>query len=51
MDFDVQYRRYPDTEYLVEGSIWEDEFGDVFISPLLSDVEFLHFTVGMSVGF
>ncbi len=51
VDFDVQWRRYPDTEYLVEGSIWEDEFGDVFISPLLSDVEFLHFTVGMSVGF
>lgn len=48
--FDAQYRRYDDTEYLVEGSIWDDGFGGVVISPLLSDVELVHFTVGVSVG-
>ncbi len=50
VNFDVQYRRYDDTEYLVEGSIWDDGFGGVVISPLLSDVEMVHFTVGVSVG-
>lgn len=50
VNFDAQYRRYNDTEYLVEGSIWDDGFGGVVVSPLLSDVDFLHFTVGLSVG-
>lgn len=50
VNFDVQYRKYDDTEYLVEGSIWDDGFGGAVISPLFSDVEMLHFSVGLSVG-
>ena len=50
VDFDVQYRRHDDTEYLVEGSIWDDGFGGVVISPLYGDADFLMFSVGVSIG-
>ncbi len=50
VNFDVQYRKHDDTEYLVEGSIWDDGFGGVVISPLFGDADILLLSVGVSIG-
>ena len=47
---DGQYRRHGQTEYLTEGGILDDGFGGATISPILSDVDFLLFNVGVSIG-
>lgn len=50
LNFDAQYRRHGETEYLREGSIVDDGFGGTTIYPLLSEADFLLFQVGVSVG-
>ncbi len=45
---EVQYRRHGRTEYLVSGSIVEDGFGRSSFSPIVSDVDFLLFQVGLT---
>jgi hypothetical protein len=34
----------------VEGSIWDDGFGGVVISPLFGDADILLLSVGVSIG-
>lgn len=50
LKLDAQYRRHATTEYLVPGSIVDDGLGGAFIDPLLSDVDFMLFQVGLSVS-
>jgi len=50
LKLDGQYRRHGQTEYLTEGGILDDGFGGATISPILSDVDFLLFNVGVSIG-
>lgn len=50
LNFEVQYRNHGETEYLREGSIVDDGFGGLIISPLLSEADFLLFQVGVSIG-
>ena len=50
LKLDAQYRRHGETEYLVPGSIIDDGDGGAFIQPLFSQVDFLLFQVGVSVG-
>lgn len=50
LNFDAQYRRHGQTEYLREGSIVDDGYGGTVIYPLLSDADFLLIQVGISVG-
>ncbi len=47
---DGQYRRHGQTEYLTEGGIFDDGFGRAIVSPILSDVDFVLFNVGLSIG-
>ncbi len=50
LTFDAQYRRHNDVQYLREGSIVDDGFGGVFITPIISDADFLTFQMGLTVG-
>ena len=50
LKLDAQYRRHGETEYLTEGDIVDDGLGGATIYPVLSDVDFLLFNVGVSVG-
>lgn len=50
LNLEAQYRRHGATEYLREGSIVDDGFGGVIISPLRSDADFLLVQLGVSVG-
>jgi len=50
LKLDGQYRRHGQTEYLTEGGILDDGFGGATVSPILSDVDFLLFNVGVSIG-
>ncbi len=45
---EAQYRRHGRTEYLVPGSIVEDGLGGSSFSPIVSDVDFLLFQVGLT---
>jgi hypothetical protein len=50
LNFEGQYRRHGDTEYLREGSILDDGFGGVVITPLFSDADFVLLQLGISIG-
>lgn len=50
LNFDAQYRNHGETEYLREGSIVDDGFGGIIITPLRSEADFLLFQLGVSVG-
>lgn len=47
---EAQYRRHGRTEYLVPGSIVEDGLGGSSFSPIVSDVDFVLFQVGLTFG-
>lgn len=50
LKLDAQYRRHGQTEYLVPGSIIDDGFGGAFIDPVFTDVDFVVYQVGLSLG-
>lgn len=50
ISIDTQYRTHGQTEYLIEGSIVDDENGNTTIQPLVSDADFFLIGVGVVVG-
>jgi len=50
ISIDTQYRTHGQTEYLIEGSIVDDENGNTTIQPLVSDADFFLIGVGVGVG-
>ncbi|MDX1396145.1 MAG: hypothetical protein R3195_17320 [Gemmatimonadota bacterium] len=51
LNFDVQYRRHDDVQYLTEGGIYDDGFGGTIVEPVYSNADFWTFQMGLSFGF
>ncbi|WP_420634277.1 hypothetical protein [Candidatus Palauibacter sp.] len=50
LKLDAQYRQHGQTKYLIPGSIVEDGSGGTSVTAISSDVDFLLFQVGLTVG-